>query len=119
MTFREILEEMSGKDPRIQGGALAGSDGLPVDEWHAPGAQHDFSALCAEMVQFFRESERIASENGLGGAAEICLSGEGGSVFVRQVTEEYLLIMVADPAAIPGKCRYLLRQGARSARAIL
>ena len=119
MTFRDLIEGMNRKDPRIVGGAIAGSDGLAVDEWSAADSRHDMGALCAEMVHFFRDSARIGRENGLGAAEEVCLAGDAGHVYVRRVTDEYILLLVADARAIPGKCRFLLRQGARFAREML
>ena len=70
MTFRDIIEGMHRRESSIRGGALAGSDGLAVEEWSA-AAGLDLSALCAEMVQFFKESVRVAGEHGLGGASEV------------------------------------------------
>jgi predicted regulator of Ras-like GTPase activity (Roadblock/LC7/MglB family) len=119
MTFRDLIEGMHRKDPSIMGGALAGSDGLAVDEWSAGQAGHDIPALCAEMVHFFRESARISRENGLGGAQEFFLAGDVGQVYVRRVTDDYYLLLVADSRAIPGKCRFILQQGARLALEML
>ncbi len=119
MTFRDIIEEMHRKDPGVTSGAIVGADGLTVDEWHAPEDRQDLSALCAEAAQFFRESDRIASENGLGEGQEVCLSGERGRVFIQRVTADYLLTVVTSTGVVPGKCRFLLRQAARRAREIL
>jgi predicted regulator of Ras-like GTPase activity (Roadblock/LC7/MglB family) len=119
MTFRDLIEAMHRQDASIRGGALAGLDGLPVEEWQVSPPDHDFSALCAEIAQFFREGGRITGENGLGGASEMLLAGEQGMVLVRKVTEDYLLLLVADPGAVPGKCRFFLRRGARRAREML
>ncbi len=119
MTFRDLIEGMHRKDPAILGGALAGADGLAVDEWSSGPTGHDMAALCAEMVHFYRESVRIGRENGLGTAQEAFIGGDEGHVFVRRVTDDYLLLLVAGPAAIPGKCRFLLRQGARRAAEML
>lgn len=119
MNFRDLIEEMHRKDSAIRGGALAGLDGLTVEEWQASPSGYDFPALCAEMAQFFKEAGRIAGENGLGGFSELFLSGEQGMVLVRKVTEDYLLLLVAQPGAIPGKCRFHLRQGARRAKEML
>jgi predicted regulator of Ras-like GTPase activity (Roadblock/LC7/MglB family) len=69
MTFLEIFEEMHRKDQGVTSGALAGVDGLTVEEWRAPGDDRDLSALSAEIVQFFRESDRIAVENISAGTA--------------------------------------------------
>jgi predicted regulator of Ras-like GTPase activity (Roadblock/LC7/MglB family) len=118
MTFRDIIEGMHRKEPEIRGGALAGSDGLAVEEWSASGGL-DLSALCAEMVQFFKESGRVAAEQGLGGASEVFIGGEDGFLFLQSVTADYYLLLVASPGAIPGKCRFLLRQGASRARGML
>lgn len=118
MTFRDIIEGMHRKEPAIRGGALTGSDGLAVEEWSA-GAGLDLSALCAEMVQFFKESARVAREQGLGGASEVFLAGDDGLVFFQRVTTDYYLLLVASPWAIPGKCRFLLRQGASRAKELL
>ena len=118
MTFREIIEGMHRREPAIRGGALAGSDGLAVDEWSA-AAGLDLSALCAEMVQFFKETVRVAGEQGLGGASEVFIAGEEGQIFFQRVTADYYLLLVAAPKAIPGKCRFLLRQGASRAREML
>ena len=119
MTFRNLIEGMHRMDASIRGGALAGLDGLPVEEWQVSPPAHDVSALCAEMAQFFREAARIAGENGLGGATEMLLAGDEGMVLVRKVTEDYLLLLVAEPGAVPGKCRFHLRRGARQAREML
>jgi predicted regulator of Ras-like GTPase activity (Roadblock/LC7/MglB family) len=118
MTFRDLIEGMHRKEPAIRGGALAGSDGLAVEEWSAAGGL-DLTALCAEMVQFFKESGRMSTEQGLGAACEVQIAGDDGAVFLRKVTEEYFLLVVTSPGAIPGKCRFLLRQGASRAREML
>jgi predicted regulator of Ras-like GTPase activity (Roadblock/LC7/MglB family) len=119
MTFRDIIEAIHLKDQGVTSGALVGSDGLTVEEWHAPGDGQDLSALCAEMAQFFRESDRIARENGLGESAELSMAGDSGRVFLHRVSADYLLAVVTTPAVIPGKCRFLLRQAARRSREIL
>ena len=119
MTFLEIFEGMHRKDPGVTSGALAGVDGLTVEEWRAPGDDRDLSALCAEVVQLFRESDRIATENGLGAAEEVHLGGDRAQVFLRKVAPGYFLVIVAAPGTVPGKCRFLLRQAARRTREIL
>lgn len=119
MAFREIIEQMHRSDPAILGGALAGTDGLVVEEWQPDGGSCDLAALCAEMVQFFRESGRIARENGLGESRELTVATGGGIVFLHKVTEEYFLLVLTGPDAIPGKWRFLLRQGARRAKEAL
>ena len=118
MTFRDIIEGMHRKEPAIKGGALAGSDGLSVEEWSASGGI-DLSALCAELVQLFKESGRVAGEQGLGDATEVSFAGDDGQVFFRKVTADYYLLLVTSPRAVPGKCRFLLRQGATRAREML
>ncbi len=119
MSFRDLFEDMHRKDPSIFGGALAGSDGLAVEEWKADAAERDIPALCAEMAQFIKESGRISAETGLGAVGEVFVSSENGLIFVRRVTDDYFLLLVAAPDAIQGKCRFLLRQGARQAREML
>lgn len=119
MTFRDLIEEMHRQDASIRAGALAGLDGLPVEEWQVSPQAHDVPALCAEMAQFFREAGRIACENGLGGASEMLLAGDLGMILIRKVTEDYFLLLIADPGAVPGKCRFYLRRGARRAREML
>lgn len=119
MGFRDVIEEMQRMDPSIRGGALAGSDGLTVEEWQAVPGACDMAAICAEMVQFFRESGRIARENGLGEALEITLTGDRGLVFLHRVNEEYFLVVVTEPGALPGKWRFLLGRGARRAKEML
>ena len=113
MTFLEIFEEMHRKDQGVTSGALAGVDGLTVEEWRVPGDDRDLSALSAEVVQFFRDAGRIAAENGLGEAEEVHLGGDRAQVFIRKVAPEYVLVIVTEPGTVPGKCRFLLRQAAR------
>jgi predicted regulator of Ras-like GTPase activity (Roadblock/LC7/MglB family) len=110
---------MHKSDASIRGGALSGSDGLAVEEWQVSPQGYDLPALCAEMAQFYRESSRIAEENGLGNSAEVFVACDQGMVFVRRVTKDYLLLLVADPDAVAGKCRFHLRQGARRAKEML
>jgi predicted regulator of Ras-like GTPase activity (Roadblock/LC7/MglB family) len=119
MTFRDLIEEMHRKDAAIRGGALSGDDGLVVEEWQTSPQVHDLAALSAEMAQLFKESGRIAGENELGDSRELLLAGEKGLVLVRKVSEDYLLLLVAEPGAVPGRCRFQLRQGARRAMEML
>jgi predicted regulator of Ras-like GTPase activity (Roadblock/LC7/MglB family) len=119
MTFRDLIEGLHQKDASVHGGALAGVDGLVVEEWQISPESRDLAALCAEMAQFYKESVRIAGEYGLGPASELLLAGEQGIVLVRKVTEDYILLLVADPGAVPGKCRFYLRLGARRAKEML
>jgi predicted regulator of Ras-like GTPase activity (Roadblock/LC7/MglB family) len=119
MTFRDLIEGMHRNDASVRGGALAAADGLVVEEWQVSPRPHDLAALCAEMGQFFKESGRIAGENGLGTTTEIFVAGEQGQILVRRVTEDYLLLLVVDPDAVAGRCRYHLRQAARRAKAML
>jgi len=119
MTFRDIIEEMNKRDSAVTSGAVVGSDGLTVEEWHAPGDSQDLSALCAEAAQFFRESERISSENGLGEGREVFFAGDQGCVFVHRVADGYLMAVVASNGVIPGRCRFLLRQAVLRAQEIL
>lgn len=92
---------------------------MTVEEWQVSAFGYDFPALCAEMAQFFKEAGRIAGENGLGGSSELLLAGKEGLLLVRGVTEDYLLVLIAEPGAVPGKCRFHLRNGARRAREML
>jgi len=119
MNFRDIIEEISRKDPAMTSGAVVGSDGLTVEEWHAGGDRQDLSALCAEAVQFFRESDRISGENGLGTGQEAAIEAERGRVFIQRVTGDYLILIVTSNGSIPGRCRFLLKQAARKTREIL
>lgn len=119
MTFLEIIEEIHRKDQGVTCGALVGSDGLTVEEWRGPGDDRDLPALCAEVVRFFREADRIAAENGLGAEEEVHLGGERAQVFIRKAAADYFLVIVTDPATVPGKCRFLLRQAARRVREML
>lgn len=119
MTFRDLIEEIHARDPAIRAGALAGADGLAVEEWRDPASMDDLPALCAEMVQFFKEGGRIARESGFGASRELVLSGEEGLVYVRPVTDDYFLLLVTGPDAIPGRCRFLLRRGSERARTLL
>jgi predicted regulator of Ras-like GTPase activity (Roadblock/LC7/MglB family) len=119
MNFRDVIEGMHRRDPGVKAGALVGSDGLTVEEWHAPADRCDLPGLCAEIVRIFRESDRIAAEYGLGAAGEVSLAGGEAVLFMRRVTEEYFLVVVASSGIVPGKCRFLLRQAARQARELL
>ena len=119
MTFRDIIEDMNKKYSAVASGALVGSDGLIVEEWRPPENSADLSALCAEIAQFFRESGRIALENGLGEGLEVFLAGDRGCIFIHDVADGYFLAVSTPNDILPGKCRFLLRQAVRLAREIL
>jgi len=119
MTFRDIIEAMHRKDPGVKAGALVGADGLTVEEWHAPADDRDLSGLCAEIVQFFRESDRIAGDYSLGATQEVFLAGDRAQTFVRRVTADYFLVIVTTTGTVPGKCRFLLRQAARRTQGMM
>jgi len=65
-------------------GALAGVDGLTVEEWRAPGDDRDLSALCAEIVQFFRSPTASRGERArVGGRGPH--RRDRAQVFIRKV----------------------------------
>jgi len=103
MTFREIFEGMHRKDPGVTSGALAGVDGLTVEEWRAPGDDRDLSALCASPSSFsgvrpHRDGERL-------GAAKSSTSEGPRAGLPPQGGPGYFLVIVAAPGTVPGKCR--------------
>ena len=64
-------------------------------------------------------TNRCPGETGLGEAYGLSLSADGGLVFLARVSEDYFLLAVTGPDALPGKWRFLLRQAARRARELL
>ena len=127
MTFLEIIEEIHRKDQGVTSGALAGVDGLTVEEWRAPGDDRDLAALCAEAVRFFQESDRIAVDDvhlhvdGALGLADGFFSGQLGiKQHIKQDIHSLAKFLAENKLSYPGRaleCRRANRAASPSSRA--
>ena len=115
MNFEPVLLRMIEGVPGAIGIALMGSDGIPIAELYAPGA--DAAASNGEVgaagVEFGRilDELRKASDAIGGGRLDETVVGLGRCwLLFRTVDDELFLVAALEPSGNLGKARFLMRR---------
>jgi len=115
MNFEPVLRKMIDDVPGALGIALMGSDGIPIAECYARGA--DAAAADGEVgaagVEFGRilDEVRKASDAIAGGRLDEVVIGLGRFwLLFRVVDEELFLVAALEPRGNLGKARFLMRR---------
>jgi len=108
--LRSILDECGGG----LGIALMGSDGMPVEQVHAPGARahlgEEIGVAGAEFGRILLEIRKAADSLGGAGVQEAVLSFVRFSVILRAIDDDLFLVLAISPDGNLGKARYLIRR---------
>ena len=114
MNFEPVLRKMVDGVPGALGIALMGSDGIPIAEVYAPGAEAAADGeVSAAGVEFGRilDEVRKASDAIAGGRLEEAVIGLGRCwLLFRVVDEELFLVAALEPRGNLGKARFLMRR---------
>ena len=115
MNFEPVLRKMIDGVPGALGIALMGSDGIPIAECYAPGA--DAAAEGGEVgaagVAFGRilDEVRKASDAIAGGRLDELVVGLARCWLLFRVVDDELFVVAAlEPRGNLGKARFLLRR---------
>lgn len=109
MGFRENLQELVELVPGIEGAALMGVDGIPL-EVVARDPQANLELMGAEYAVVYKDAQRAAADLERGSTRQIMVKTLKRTVFLGEVAEDYFLLVVLAPGAIGGRVRYLLAQ---------
>lgn len=114
MSFEPVLRRMIEGVPGALGIALMGSDGIPIAECHAAGADDaDGGDVAAAGVEFGRILDEIrkASDAIGGGRLDEAVIGLGRMWLLFRVLDEELFVVAAlEPRGNLGKARFLMRR---------
>jgi predicted regulator of Ras-like GTPase activity (Roadblock/LC7/MglB family) len=119
MSFEAVLHDIVASCPGALGAALMGSDGLPIAQCMADGAEELEDSVGVMGVEFGRvlEETRKASDAVEGGALEEMAVRMGRyQVALRALDAETYLVLVLAAEGNVGKGRYLLRRHAAALR---
>ncbi|HEY4486015.1 MAG TPA: roadblock/LC7 domain-containing protein [Nitrospiria bacterium] len=109
MGLGELLQEMGRELKDFRGAALAGMDGIVVEQ-HNTERELDLHSLAAEFSGMFKAAEKATEPIHAGAMTELVAAAENSIVMVRRVTMEYFLILVIRPEGNLGKGRFILRR---------
>lgn len=115
MSFEPVLRKMIEGVPGALGIALMGSDGIPIAECYAPGADPAAEAgeVGAAGVEFGRilDEVRKASDAIAGGRLDELVVGLARCWLLFRVVDDELFVVAAlEPRGNLGKARFLLRR---------
>jgi predicted regulator of Ras-like GTPase activity (Roadblock/LC7/MglB family) len=111
MTFREILAQVVDRTPGARAAVMMGSDGIPVEEYEAPGSGMDLSTVAVECQRLLEESGKVLGtlEGDLAGdLEELVFRTSRLQLMFHPIDEEYYLVIALDRDGFLGKARYLV-----------
>jgi len=113
MSFESVLQTIVEECPGARGAALMGSDGIPIAQVAAPGADEDAEEVSVLGVEFGRildEARKAGDAAGAGATLELSVRTERYHVVVQPVDAETYLVLALTADGNVGKGRYLLRR---------
>ena len=112
MTFREILALVVDGTPGALAGAIMAGDGIPLDEYQAPGSDVDLTAIAVEFEGVLQQARKVTGAvfGDQGGVLEeLVLTTGGPQLLFRHIDAEYFLVVALEGTGSLGKARYLVR----------
>ncbi len=109
MSFVENLRRITNNLEDVMGVALAGMDGIVVEE-HKRDSLIDFHVLAAEASGLMRHVDVMGESIQFGEGKELSVLASGGMILIKKVSSEYFLLMAVSSEGNYGKARYLLRR---------
>ncbi len=114
MSFDTILRTILDECGDGLGIALMGSDGMPIEEIHAPGARsalgEDIATAGAEFGRVLEEIRKASDSLGGGTLEETVISLARFTTVLRSVDDELFVVLAIGPGGNLGKARYLVRR---------
>jgi predicted regulator of Ras-like GTPase activity (Roadblock/LC7/MglB family) len=121
MSFASVLRSIVDECGGGIGGALMGSDGIPIEQVEASALPASFegdpqsladdvAALGVEFGRILEEARKAADSLGGGAVEEACLRLERFWVLLRGVDADTFLAVVLAPDGNLGKARFLMRR---------
>ncbi len=100
---------MGASVPGSRGIMIVGIDGIPVEQWVA-GPDVNLDLVATEFTNLLKGSRRNSRDTGLGDLQQIIILAENGILIIGDITPDYFLLFLLDPAGNLGKARFELRK---------
>lgn len=115
MNFEPILRKMVEGVSGALGIALMGSDGIPIAEIYAPGAdaaasEGEISAVGVEFGRILDELRKASDAIRGGRLEEVVIGLARYWLLFRVVDDELFLVVALEPRGNLGKARFLMRR---------
>lgn len=112
----EILALLVDQVDGAQVAAVAGMDGLLVEQYPAQG--RDLSATAAELTNLLSAARTAFATLQAGALEEVIVSAENAVGYVRLLPEEMFCVVVLSPDGNLGKARLYSEEAARRLREV-
>jgi predicted regulator of Ras-like GTPase activity (Roadblock/LC7/MglB family) len=116
-SFAGILQRMVERVPGATGAIFADWEGEPVGEFAPEMPALEIQIFGAQWGVVWAELQRALARAQLGRARELIIDGEHGSVLVRQVTDEYYVVLAVGRDGHLAKALDELSRGVEALRA--
>lgn len=113
MNFKENLQKLSDKIDDLMGVAIAGMDGILVEEIRVDPS-FDLGPIAAEYGGLWRSVDQAGQSVELGAGQEMTVMTEKAIILVKKINRDYFLVLVAGSEKNFGKGRFLLKMEAAS-----
>ncbi|HEY4491989.1 MAG TPA: hypothetical protein VJ521_13245 [Acidobacteriota bacterium] len=107
--FAETLREIASKMENVYCVLLMGMDGLPIERVIVDDSLN-IELLTAEFTTVLRLTNHTAAEVNAGALDEIIIVSEKMTLLTKNITSDYLLLMILSQDCNIGKARFELKK---------
>ncbi len=115
--INELLTNLNGSDPHIEGSALISSDGLMIESVLSARLDEDkISAMSAALLSL---GERAVEELEKGTPEQVTVKGDKGYIILTSAGKEAVLIVLTDSSAKLGLTYLYVKNTAKEIKTLL
>ncbi|MDQ3258156.1 MAG: roadblock/LC7 domain-containing protein [Acidobacteriota bacterium] len=90
---------------------LMGTDGIPVEKVIMPGTgEENLDIAATEMTSLVRNAQRTGHNVGFGSLSELVVRMQNATFLIRQMSNEYFIVLALDSEGNIGRGRFELRK---------
>lgn len=109
MNFTESLKKIADRIDDFLGIAVAGVDGIILEEYKADPLL-DLSSLVAEYSAFWRGVDKATASVDLGATHEMSILTDKTVIILKKINSDYFLLLATGSEKNFGKGRFLMRK---------
>ncbi len=110
MAFLEILQQIVDNTKDSRGGLIMGMDGIVVEEYIKEDETLDFQNVGVEYTALIRSIADASQNLGFEGPEQIVVEYRDTTLIVRNINQDYFIMLAIKNSAGIGKGRFLIRK---------
>ena len=109
MSFKSVLENITGRLEGVLGVMVIAEDGIIVERMESEG-EFDTDLASVEFLGGCKSIRAATEAIAAGALSEITVISEKATILLRSISPGYYLLLMLGPGVAPGKPRFLLKK---------